>query len=286
MRTNGVVTKANGVTRNSNVFRDIRFRQRCTETTKQPVRKTGQHERCKIMSAIGDTKCHWHGGVDKFQAEEHRQTFSQGKKCSRIKRNGEPCKHWAIQGGPVCWDHGGATRQVRNAANRRINDQQARRAMIVLGEPVVGLDPFDALMEEIARTAGHVRWLEAQIRGVSVRELIWGTTSIEKSVGDDPKGNFTIVKEEAVPNVWYGLYRKEREHLVYVCKTAIQCGIAERTVNLMEQQGMIIARVLEAALNDVELALNAAQHEAAKHIIGRHLRLVAGPDPNPESVAS
>jgi hypothetical protein len=43
-------------------------------------------------------------------------------RCTARRTNGEPCKHWAIRGGTVCYTHGGAAPQVKAAAKQRLLD--------------------------------------------------------------------------------------------------------------------------------------------------------------------
>lgn len=44
--------------------------------------------------------------------------------CSAKRTNGQPCRGYAITGGRVCRAHGGAARQVRAAADRRVLEAQ------------------------------------------------------------------------------------------------------------------------------------------------------------------
>jgi len=42
------------------------------------------------------------------------------KKCTATKKDGEPCNAWAIEGGEVCYHHGGAAPQVKRKAEERL----------------------------------------------------------------------------------------------------------------------------------------------------------------------
>jgi hypothetical protein len=58
--------------------------------------------------------------------------------CKATRKNGDPCKKWAIRGGEVCEMHGGSAPQVREAAERRI--EEARGQVVnLLPEAVVRL---------------------------------------------------------------------------------------------------------------------------------------------------
>src|SRR5665213_650096 len=173
---------------------------------KQPIEALGEAPRvrcdafsglsqsqCAVWAVPGGTKCHFHGGVRDKQV----RPVSISVQCTAKSKQGQKrCGARAIPGGRVCRYHGGGSPQVIEAAQKRLALTDARNAMVAMGIPVEGLDPYDALMEEIARTAGHVRWLQAVVQGLKPDELIWGKTSEEVSVGDDPKGNYQIVKHE------------------------------------------------------------------------------------------
>ena len=202
---------------------------------------------------------------------------SEHGRCAAHTRLGRPCKGAPLTGLNKCRLHIGMSLEAaRKAGKQALVLIEARKAMVVLGLPVTGLDPFDALLEEIARTAGHVRWLQALLQGLKPEELVWGRTSKEHSVGDDPKGNYQVVKHEAAPSIWMDLYQKERAHLTNVCKVAIGAGIAERQVKLAEEQGEMIVKILKATLGDPRLGLSVEQQEAAKHVVGAHLRVLTG----------
>lgn len=135
------------------------------------------------------------------------------------------------------------------------------------------IDPADALLEEVYRTAGHVAWLEHQVRALSPEELVWGVSEEAEKKATEFEGTDTTRK--ATPNVWVVLYREERKHLVDVCATAIKVGIEERRVRLAESQGALIAGVIRAVLEDPELGLDRHQREVGRGVASRHLRVLA-----------
>lgn len=52
----------------------------------------------------------------------------QARRCTARRTNGEPCRAYALLGAEVCWTHGGAARQVRQAAQRRVAEADVQRA--------------------------------------------------------------------------------------------------------------------------------------------------------------
>ena len=116
--------------------------------------------------------------------------------------------------------------------------------MATYGEPIT-VDPAVALMLEVYRTAGHVEWLNVQMRAVED----------VNSVGGRSLAN---------------LYMREREHLVRVTRAAIDSGIAEREVRLAERQGNLMACAILAILRELELS--PGQDQRARQLVGAQLR--------------
>jgi hypothetical protein len=81
----------------------------------------------------------------------------EARRCRALAvSTGERCRSAAIRGGVVCTAHGGKAPQVRDAARRRLLEQDAAATLEALGyKPVT--DPLTELLE----LAGRVRALEA-----------------------------------------------------------------------------------------------------------------------------
>jgi isopropylmalate/homocitrate/citramalate synthase len=142
--------------------------------------------------------------------------------------------------------------------------------MATYGLPVE-INPVDALLQEVHRTAGHVAWLAERVKEVEQDELVWSKTrEVDKTATENPGIDTT---EQAVPHAWLILYRTERKHLIDVCRTAIAAGIEERRVKLAEAQGAMLADVIRAILND--LHLSPEQQRMVGEVVPRHLRAVS-----------
>jgi hypothetical protein len=140
---------------------------------------------------------------------------------------------------------------------------------VAYGLPRV-IDPAEALLEEVHRTAGHVAWLQAAVAEFDAAALSWGvTSSVSKTSGEFPGIDTT---ESAAPPVLLELYLRERKHLVDVAKAALAAGIDERRVRLAETQGLLIVRVINAILDD--LHLTARQRVLVGTVVPRHLRAI------------
>ncbi|MFG2046151.1 hypothetical protein ACGFIW_01805 [Micromonospora sp. NPDC048935] len=156
-----------------------------------------------------------------------------------------------MKGQKVCRNHGGASPQAKAAAEVRIQVAEAAKAVATFGLPRE-VDPRDALLEEVHRTAGAVEWLHQQVQALQAEQVVWGVTSeITKDAGEFPGVDTTRAAEV---NVWVKLWQSERDRLVKVCKEAIGAGLEERRVKLAEQQGAMLAGVIKAILGDLDLS--------------------------------
>lgn len=163
-----------------------------------------------------------------------------------------------------CKLHGGNTSS--HVAN--VEKELASRSVITFGLPRE-VDPQQALLEEVHRTAGHVAWLQAKIASLPT----------DADLKQLDKG-----ERLERPAVWVEMYQAERKHQTRVAEAAIRCGIAERQVRLAEAQGAQLAGVLRgvldavfAALADAGLQLDVVlrvQREQVPEIVQRHLREV------------
>lgn len=172
-------------------------------------------------------------------------------KCSGRRSNGTPCNKWPMKGQKVCRNHGGASPQARAAAEVRIQVAEAAKAVATFGLPRE-VDPRDALLEEVYRTAGAVDWLHQQVQALTADQVVWGKTEeVDRQGGEFPGVD---TKHAAEVNVWVQLWRAERAHLVKVSKEAIGAGLEERKVRLAEQQGAMLASVIKAILGDLDLS--------------------------------
>lgn len=201
------------------------------------------------------------------------------EKCTATaKRSGKRCTHWPMHGSTVCAQHGGKAPQVMAAAQRRLAEQAAVVAAATYGLPRE-VDPGQALLEEVHRTAGHVAWLGVQVAGLERGDVVWGVAEeIDRpfTYGEDGSqtGGGTEVKRKAAPNAWVVLYQQERKHLAAVSKAAIDAGVSERVVNVFEQVASSYVQVLERVLERLELT--AEQRARVPDVVTGELRAIAG----------
>lgn len=203
---------------------------------------------------------------------------TEDRQCTATNRQGGRCKRWAIRGGTVCAMHGGKIPNVKAAAERRLAEREALLALEAFGIPIE-VDPHTALLQELHRTAGAVAWVGAIVAGLSREEeylddeghakdtLVWGITK-QKQGGDDEGTTW-----EAKPNIWYELWARERKHLTEVAAACVKAGIEERRIQLAEDQGRLLAVVIQKVLG--RLNLDSAQQALVAQVVPEELRAVA-----------
>lgn len=132
-------------------------------------------------------------------------------------------------------------------------------------------DPHTVLLEEIQRSASIVSYYEEKLQ--EFREL---------GMADDDIMTQATFKDGIKPSVWMDLFNTERAHLVKTCLAAIKAGVAERKVQIAEQQGRLIAAMMFAFMHDPELGLSPDQIMNAPRLIRKHLMNL--PQQNPVAV--
>lgn len=157
----------------------------------------------------------------------------------------------------TCKLHGGST----PSANKHAARIRAEALAIQYGGPIP-LEPHEALLQELARTAGHVAWLGNVVRNLEEDELVGPVGS------EGPTNEFGgEAHPKAERSIWITLYQDERKHMTDVAKACIAAGIEERRVRLAEQQGQVIATVIKGIVKD----LGVADHPQLGAIVRKHL---------------
>lgn len=216
--------------------------------------------------------------------------------CRAHKKNTdplEPCLNYARKGQKVCSYHGGA---VKAAVAKGKERQLEMRAEIALGKlrgaitRAPSINPRDALQQEVDRTNAIVHWLGEKVAqlddgiptdddasGVTVaaggahtagkpHPLVWGVTQEQEVEASEYPGTNTTHSAEM--NIWYVMWKKEREHLVVVTTAALKAGIDQRRIELSERIGQQVANTLRAILND--LVLSPEQEAMLPTVVPRH----------------
>lgn len=154
--------------------------------------------------------------------------------------------------------------------------QRIAQSMPAYGTPIT-VGPHEAILQEVHRTAGHVQWLHEMIQWLGRSDDDIEDDEFDE-VGIMPegvKGALTAITLQGIqPSVWLKMYADERQHLVSTCKAAVAMGCAERTVQIAEDQGKMIAMLVVAIFKDNRLGMNAEQIGAFPAIAREHLSRV------------
>ncbi len=197
------------------------------------------------------------------QGKGKRQSSSGPGICLRSAGEGTAHKGY----GP-CYLHGGTLPEVNKKWIRKMEEDR----MATYGLPRE-VDPHSAVLEEVHRTAGHVAWLFDKIQQL-------GEEVESGSLGDQTLHQFTSMGLKA--SVWVEMYQTERAHLLRASKSAVDMGVSERQVQLAEEQGRMIAMLLQQFIDSQEIALTAAQRAIAPKVIRR--LLTAMPTKQPAAI--
>lgn len=193
---------------------------------------------------------------------------------AKARSTGNQCTKHAIEGGTVCRYHGGASPQARKAAADRVATEKAAAAARLFALPK-DINPADALIDLVKWTAGEVDYWRAEVQRIAEHEpakLTAGITRIEKGTRDRADVDMRTI--ETVPHIAYRMLTDAQERLAKFATAALRAGVDERRVKLAEDQGSLVAQVIRAVLDDLQLT--AEQSERVPEVVPRHLRLIAG----------
>lgn len=192
--------------------------------------------------------------------------------CKATARSGERCRRPPMKGGKVCASHGGASPQAKAAAARRVTEAKAAQSMALFAE-AVDINPAEALLELVQWTAGEVRYWRAEVSRIAdddAEALTWGKTQAVEGVG--PQGPIDTKTHEAAPPVAYRMLTDAQDRLAKYAAAALKAGVQERQIKLAEDQGMLVAQVIRAILDQLDLSPD----QAAKvpEVVPAQLRLL------------
>jgi hypothetical protein len=167
--------------------------------------------------------------------------------CGAKRRSdGKPCRKFAGEGTDHfgigrCRLHGGSTRNHRKAAV--VQEAQRRAAMY---PEMIEVDPGQALLHMLWLSYGQVAWLQEAIERHEDRHSFEARVDIQH-------------------------YKDERDRVARIAKAALDAGVAERQVRLMERHAYQIANVLRNVFADPELGLTQKQQAVIPAVVRRHL---------------
>lgn len=151
-----------------------------------------------------------------------------------------------MRGQNVCFHHGGAASQNRQAAARRLAEQGTKEVSRRHAEPRP-ITPLSALEEELARCQGWIDFLGERIRNRP---------------------------DDSATAIWVNVYQAERAQLASLAHKMIGARTDERRTVLAEQA----VERLEAAIGGILKELGRDPNDPhVRAVVGRHLRAVGEP---------
>ncbi len=115
--------------------------------------------------------------------------------------------------------------------------------------------------------------------------MAWLDKKLKEVAKDDEDALTQMTAAGRKASVWVAMYQEERDRLVQHCKTAVGMGVAERSVRLAEEQGRMIAMVIQGFLNDRDLNLTPQQAHMAPKLIRKHMSAIAALGPAPTELS-
>jgi hypothetical protein len=168
--------------------------------------------------------------------------FFDGKKfkCPAIITNGRYAGQQCLNEAGRKTDHVGIGRCVAHGGAKRNGRAEAGWVFMHAMALALNVTPWDALLGQIRLLAGQVAWLTQKV------------------------GEITQTDEDLLPDgvsfYWMTLLEERGKRLAQVSKMAIDAGIAERMVSMMEDQAQILHSSVQRAAIEMNLDEN-AQYE-------------------------
>lgn len=184
-----------------------------------------------------------------------------GRKCARhSKRDGHPCGSSPMHGQDVCRMHGGATRQARNAAQERLDEQayaaELGRLTGLEGAPSPVADPLTELSLVAGEARRFMQWCRSRLSAMDEDKIRY----------EDVKGSEQL-RSEVV------LYERSIDRCATVLATIARLNIDERLVAIEDRKAAMVINAIQAALDAAGVPRE--QQAAAKKAAAGHLRLVS-----------
>lgn len=156
-----------------------------------------------------------------------------------------------------CKLHGGSTPTHVKAAHVALAKKQLAEAVNALNLPT-DIAPDVALLEEVAYTATTVAYLREVVARLEQGDMAGLLVSKVTKDGEE---------QTASVNVWMRVYGEWVDRKTRVAKMALDAGIAERQVRILEEQAAVFVRVLNGVL--VECGVEMSMDTLA--IVRRHM---------------
>lgn len=194
--------------------------------------------------------------------------------CDAKTRRGTKCSQSAGWG----TDHTGYGRcKLHGGSSPNGNVAAAREQAIALSLEYE-VEPHEALLRAVGQAARWELVCRHRVAGLDPGELAVTHVRHRDWVGNGENGtgggSETIAESHADLNVWVRAHRQSVRDLASIAKTAIDAGVDERRVRVVEQLGGEISEFLAAIFDRLELTDE--QRVKAQPIVREQLMLLEG----------
>lgn len=188
-------------------------------------------------------------------------------RCGAKTRAGTPCgreagagtDHW---GAGNCANHGGKTQSGEQFA--------ADQVAIRLGAEL-HMEPHDALLLTVRRAANWEAFCALEVAKLTDEDLVVTHRHEREARGADAT-SYVDTTTAAELHIWVREHQRALDQLARLAKTAIDAGVAERQVRLLEQNAGELATWLSPLLTE----LGVMGDKKTPEIVRRHLVLLEG----------
>lgn len=185
------------------------------------------------------------------------------QRCTAKKKNGQPCRQWAIRGLDKCRNHCGKKTSVAVEQGRQ------NIALAKIGDMVAKLHGDERVPDPVTELL-HAIWLDAAMVAVLRAKVM----DLKADVGTGNSFAGPNHLGDATPHVFVAALERWVDKLARHSEMAVKAGIEERRVRIVERQADAFMDVLDAALD--ALNLNPAQRDKARDAAGDRLTLLVG----------
>lgn len=152
-----------------------------------------------------------------------------------------------------------AEQQLRNL-EQNLGIRQARNVVRALGTPV-DVNPVESLLFLVREAAGNVAFLGARVQDMGY-DLVGPVYSLTRD------GDPVATSEDL--HAMVKLYNEERDRLARVSKIALDAGIEERQVRVVEEQAALLVTTIRAVFDN--LGLSEKMKQRALSLLSMELR--------------
>jgi len=192
---------------------------------------------------------------------EHPRCSAHARHTRKPDREaGAPCLKWPARGGTVCSKHGGSAPQVKLQNRQRLALAEAAK---LLGAPTE-IAAVEALQ--------HVLW-------IAYRDLAFWRGAVD-SLDERERLVVRGAQGASMAHVYVKQYNDAQERTARFAKLALDAGIEERQVRVLEEQATMVAEVGRRFVAKVAITLGLSREQAAeiRDLFRRELAVIESPE--------